>query len=289
VRHQECGVIRRETETSAVVEMTLAEMVEGIDGRYVDSRNPRAFKGEKERSESMKEDSRWYGGLKSVAQARKLVTEGWREGANRLAESAGEVSPPQAKSRKRTARFTDDGDELRVDQALRGDWHCAWRSTHREWSPGPAHVTVFASFGGHCGRDDDELFWAGAAALIVTDRLEAAGYAVRLVGSRPLSSYQDTRALRADVVLKETNEPLQIDALASVVCHSGVFRSFGFAAMAAIPGQMDTSLGCPITWENARERFEAGGEWPEGAIVIEAAHDRDSCIRAIDKALTTIA
>jgi hypothetical protein len=282
-------VIRRETSSTAVVEMSLSEMVEGIDGRYVDSRNPHTFKAEDSRSESMKEDSRWYGGLKSVAQARKLVTEGWREGARRLAESASEVSPPQAKSRKRTVRFTDDGDELRVDQALRGEWHNAWRSTRREWSPGPAHVTVFASFGGHCMRDDDELFWAGAAALIVTDRLEAAGYAVRLIGSRPLTSYSDTRALRADVVLKETNEPLQIDALASVVCHTGVFRSFGFAAMSAIPAQLDASLGCPITWQGARDRFEAGGEWPEGAVIIEAADDRASCIRAIDKALTTIA
>jgi hypothetical protein len=134
------------------------------------------------------------------------------------------------------------------------------------------------------------MFWAGAAALVIADRLESAGYAVRVIGAHVVNSKADNerRALRNDIVLKESSEPLQIDALAAVLCHAGIVRTFGFSALASIPADIGEGLGHEATIESRRVDFEAGGELPEGAIVVGAVRTREQCLAEIARVVQSL-
>jgi len=283
-------VIARETAHSAVVEFALDELRGAWSA--TDARNRSYLANRDERNDRMRrgDDPSWYGGLRSLAAAESLLTDGWREGAERLARTANKIAPPTARSRRRKPVWSHDGDDLGVDRALTGAWDTAWRSSRRVWSAGPSHVTVYANFGGNAARDADALFYSGAAALIVADRLEEAGYSVRLVASSNITSNSqaDRRAMRADIVVKESEAPIQVDAIASVMCHAGIYRTFGFAAIAAVPGDIGENLGREGTFTAFRAQYEAAGEWPKGAVVLDSAYDRESCIESIKRALVNV-
>lgn len=286
-------MICRETKHTAVAEMTFSEFCADY-GVNTHERNRENLRPKEDRESSMRRDPEWYFGLRSIKQAADLLANGWREGVARLVGCANDIAPPQAKSRKRRVTWRDEGDDLSVDRALKGEWDSAWRASRREWVAGPSHVTLFAPFGGHCGRTPDELFWTGAAALVLADKLEAAGYPVRLVGTSAMitsargAGLLDHRAMRVDVILKESTEPVRIDALASVLCHAGVFRTFGISAHAAIPGDVGYLMGQPRGINDLAEQFTAGNEMPEGALVLPPVTSREACISTIHSTLANL-
>lgn len=233
----------------------------------------------------------WYGGIGSIREATELLRNGWQDGATKLQGLIGELTPPQAKSRKRKISWSDEGDDLHIDRAMAGEWDSAWRTSRRVWSAGPQSVTLVTKWGGNCHQSSDELFWQGAAAAVIADALEESGYRVRIVCGTALYSRMTGRDGALLVTLKEEQEPMRIDAMASLMCHAGIFRTYGFRCIEALP------FACPTaaarSWSASatdgkgsyQEAVARTGLWPDDAIVLDEVSSRSGCVAEITRVL----
>jgi hypothetical protein len=230
------------------------------------------------------------GGIRSHHDATALLRDGWAAGAERLAEIRSEIAPPEAKSRKRRPRWADDGDELDVDRALRGQWDQAWRTSHRVWSNGVTCVDVVALCGGPWWLTREQLFWAGASAVIVCDVLESAGYVVRLLGASCVESRVDPHWGATLITLKETTEPVRTDIIASVMCHAGVHRTQTFRARLTLPFDAGDGLGMTRGWNHSGtfDRLQGCGALPHDAILLNQTYDRDACLAEIRRVIALV-
>ena len=170
----------------------------------------------------------WMGGLRSWEEAAAVLAKGWPEGAERLRVLAQKLSSqvPQAKSIRRKLTWADAGDEICRDRLQSGQLDSCWRTMRRSLYVGPQTVAIETTWGGHYRQTAEELFWQGAAAAVMTDILEEAGYRVEVYANRVSERRGRRHCIRVKV--KETDMPLRLDGVAAVLCHAGIFRTFGF-------------------------------------------------------------
>ena len=90
----------------------------------------------------------------------------------------------------------------------------------------PQTVAIETTWGGHYGQTAEELFCQGAAAAVMTDILEEAGYRVEVYANRESERRGRRHCIRVKV--KEADMPMRLDGVAAVLCHAGIFRTFGF-------------------------------------------------------------
>ncbi len=237
------------------------------------------------------DDPTWYGGITTMAQAADLMNLGWSQGASRLQTMRDDLSPPAAKSRRRVIAWRDQGDELSIDRALQGNWDAAWRTSQRQWAPGSSVVDLHTMIGGHCNRPTEELFWTGASCVVVADLLESAGYSVRVVADFGVTTPRDyeNRVFVTSTVVKEAGEPMRMDAMAALLCHGGIFRTYVLKALLAVPFALPSNLGQPLhSMDSLKSRLVDAGEWPEGAMAVGTARNREECLRVIQTAIDAI-
>jgi hypothetical protein len=148
--------------------------------------------------------------------------------------------------------WREEGDALDVDRALAGNWDTAYRSTIREWNPGVSCVTLNVAWGGNCNLTAEQLFWSGAVMVAISDILESAGFSTRINASSRLwfGDYGGKKYSLNTIVVKDHGEPLRVDALAGIVCHAGVWRSYGFMGICQAPWNVGYGLGhCIDGWD----------------------------------------
>lgn len=227
------------------------------------------------------------GGLETQADLIALLRDGWADGATKAQALAQEIgTPAQAKARRRVRCWADNGAELNIDRALRGEWERAYRGSRREMRAGSTVIDLVVAWGGNASMTADHLFWGGATMLVLTDVLESAGYRVRLIAADPVRHYEkDNTFMWSSVVVKEASDPLSVEALAAVTCHAGVYRTLGFAAVGSTPVDIHTGIGYTETIKKLRPMLEAAGEWSEGSIVVEHAYNRETAVAEIAKAV----
>jgi hypothetical protein len=172
--------------------------------------------------------SEWMGGLHNWKEAAAVLEKGWPEGAERLRALTAKLSAqlPQAKSIRRKLTWADAGDEICRDRLQSGQLDSCWRTMRRSQFVGPQTVAIETTWGGHYGQTAEELFWQGAAAAVMTDILEEAGYRVEVYANRVSERRGHRHCIRVKV--KEADMPLRLDGVAAVLCHAGIFRTFGF-------------------------------------------------------------
>lgn len=232
----------------------------------------------------------FVGGLRTQQDARDILDRGWQSGSDRLQSIMREITPPTVKSRQRRVTWRDDGDELSIDRAMRGQWDSAWRTSRRVWTAGPTTVTLVAGWGGNCDKTPEQLFWRSAAAAALTDVLESAGYRVRLIAGCSFVGAQGNALTLVD--LKLETEPMRIDAIAGMLCHAGIFRSYGLRACLQMPfniggghGQHDSNI------ESKYRTLASDGGLPEDAIVIGTGsrhYGREDAIAEIERVINQL-
>src|SRR5438128_6986606 len=170
----------------------------------------------------------WMGGLRSWKEAAAVLQKGWPEGAERLRVLAQKLSSqvPPAKSIRRRLTWADAGDEFCRDRLQSGQLDSCWRTMRRSLYVGPQTGAIETTWGGHYGQTAEELFWQGAAAAVMTDILEEAGYRVEVYANRVIERRGRPHCIRVKV--KEADMPMRLDGVAAVLCHAGIFRTFGF-------------------------------------------------------------
>lgn len=184
----------------------------------------------------------FYGGLSSVKQVTELIDKGWPEGVAKieaLREKIGDPLPNDCKPQNMRRRrcWSDDGDDVSYDRLMSGQLDTMWRTTERRASGIVPTVSIAFSWGGRGAVTQEQMLWGGATALAISDLFEESGYSVEIVAvnTTAYSTYGGRSSTGGKytatcIQVKNTDEPMRIDTLATICCHAGVFRTFGFAA-----------------------------------------------------------
>lgn len=217
----------------------------------------------------------WIGGLRSKEDAYDLLDNGWKTGVDKLVKVKELIgnSVPTLPTKRRVRMVRDQGDELRIDQAMAGDWEQAWHASERQLKQGSVLIDLWSLYGDSAGSSTDQLFWKGATAAIMVDMLEQAGYQVRLHASflHSKSRYNPQDLGVNDIIVKDYQDPIAFDQIAAVLCHAGIYRTLGFHSWLHSPHALASGLGLAI-YQWSKENIavmKACGEMPEESLIIE--------------------
>jgi hypothetical protein len=236
-------------------------------------------------------NSAWYGGETTQAGLDKKMREGWGEGLKRIAKTAKSLGGDlgAVKARKRRRFLSEDEGELDVERLHAGD-DLFLVDTRKEWSAGNKYVQIASSWGGNAMVRADEMFFTGAIALILTNKLEDAGYRVRLtftrVGHRQNEGFDYSIQ---QVIAKEYEEPLDVDGLATMACHAGVFRTYGFRASYENDGEPAGNMGYSKDILEREAVLKKHGWLEEGAQTIRLVRTAEEAIEEAQRILKALA
>lgn len=232
---------------------------------------------------------KWYGGLQTIDQAKKLVAQGWVDGVRRIRMLGRQLlnEIPPAKSMRRRQAWLEEGDSLDVDKVFASS-DKPYRGTFKREATGPRDVSLVGIIGGSARRGADELFWQGACAAVLSDLLEDAGYSVRLSGADCVGGSFGGCFVN-ETVLKDYSEPLRLDTVAAVLAHAGIYRTFGFRNICQQPVKVDSSLGRSLRNPSSAGLFmETYGMLEPGAIVLNSAFTEKEALTEIRRVLNKL-
>ncbi len=176
----------------------------------------------------------WYGAECDTGKdVVKKLHDGWPEGQKKLEALTAQLIEVQVhpKDRRRRRVRRDFGDSVDIHAIYRGNLDTAWEIAKRQEGCGPQHVDIFANMLCAGGDQADVLFWRGAAAIVLAEKLEAAGYMVRIVvGFGGKNGNYDKTSCR--ITVKAHDKPLDITSTASVIM-PGFFRAIGHCWLAS--------------------------------------------------------
>ena len=167
-----------------------------------------------------------------------LTREGWPVGVMALGGlvTGLEARLPRLRHAKRRVHRGAQGDELDVHSIINGNVHRAWRGMKPVEMPGQGRsnrVRIVLQIGAPSYRTSLEMFYGPAAGLVLADRLLKQGRDVEIVGASVAEGLgADDWNMLIKVTLKPFDRPINIENLA-IVCLSGFFRKYMFAAMAS--------------------------------------------------------
>lgn len=173
--------------------------------------------------------SSWYGaGCATGRDVQALLHKGWTAGRERMSGLLDTIDTSQlvpVDTRRRLHRC-DLGDVVDLGAVYAGRLDAAWTRARRQTSIAPQRIEICANMLCSGGDDSDVLFWRGAAAVALADKMDAAGYMTRIVvGFGGQTTLGDER-LSCRIIVKDHGAPLDI-ATASAVLLPGFFRAIG--------------------------------------------------------------
>jgi hypothetical protein len=165
--------------------------------------------------------AKWIGrefdGWKDAMQKAKEL---WADGVaiiKRLAEeAAASVASRPTSHKRRTAWSEDGGDELDVHRMRSGQ--APWQECRRQSVSAPQMVSIVINVSASANVPTENIIWRGAAALVIADLLEAAGFNVEIVGV--FHSYRGFRNGNHYLLayrMKRLDQPLDIATLVNAV------------------------------------------------------------------------
>lgn len=169
-------------------------------------------------------------GCRDEPEARAVLTKGYPHGAKLVEALAKEITDemPPPKSRRRTRKWREDGDEISYERLQLGQ--DPWLSSHRQLKSSCGLIELVSAWGEGCGATVEQLQWSGAAALALTDLLEKADYSVELALVAAMHDHgrEETSLVRVD--LKRMGELLDLEQLAAVAVYPPAWRLYGLCA-----------------------------------------------------------
>lgn len=153
----------------------------------------------------------------------------WPVGQRIVAEMLAKLSSvelPAPVSVKRRACWSEDGgDELDNDRLRAGQEY--WRTTRRQSTRSPRTISVVASVSTSYGHKPEDVIWRGAAAVVLANLLENAGYQVELwAADYSRRTYKDGASRFTGVCLKRADQPVDVATVINAV--SGWFYRLVF-------------------------------------------------------------
>jgi hypothetical protein len=183
----------------------------------------------------------------------KLMREGWKQGRDRMNELRGKIGTVELvpQDRKRRKVRADMGDSLDIHAVYAGRFETAWTVARRTNTRGPQRIDIVANMICYGHEHADVLFWRGAAAAVLADLLETAGYMVRLVvnfGGRAEDVQTSCR-----ITVKDHGMPFDVTSISAVIL-PGFFRALGHAWLVNHAPHARYGMGISVS----QGRVEAG-------------------------------
>lgn len=236
-----------------------------------------------------------FGGLDTVQQAAAIFQhEGWRAGEERARREIPTLGlaqlAPHATSRKRRRMFTDEGDTLRIDHALAGNWERAYESRQKRQTNTPTVLSIGCAFGSNADMTQGKMFWAGVQMAAITELLESSGWRIELRALKVNDFYGQNIHVQ-DWTVKQADQPLRWDTTLALFGHVGVYRGLGWAGNMFTAATVPYGMGTVATGKDmlkAVNRFAGAGVIPPVSIVLPLATSRCEVIVNISNALEEI-
>lgn len=218
----------------------------------------------------------WYGVAGGPSVVKAILAAGeWPEGVARMQEALGNIGAdlPKPRSVKRARVRREFGSEVDVTEYWRGRGDQAWQHCERANRSGPQVVTVAFNMSIMAAKNASSLFWRGAAALCLADKLTEAGYNVEIIGMEcgTKVSQDGRKDAMAEILVKPATAPLDLNALAVTACFAGFFRMTMFKVIDNFPFPVESGLGREVTYRDlvgdadTRTMFIADGGKVENA------------------------
>lgn len=172
-----------------------------------------------------------FHGVQSLKELDGYLDQGWPEGEKRARETLKALSIPRAKTVRRRKTRGDFGDHLDIQRVYAGSLDTAWDRTERTYAEGGAgpHVTMLVNIGALASRHTSDLFWRGAATMILADELEKTGRRCEIIAySWSQGAYHNGSFALTGIRVKEFDQPLEPQKLITVTGHAGFVRWYVF-------------------------------------------------------------
>jgi hypothetical protein len=191
----------------------------------------------------------WFGaGCRSGTDVQTLVSEGWGEGRERLNKFRGEMGALNAApvDRRRRMIRAAMGANVDMQRVWTGQLETAWTLHKRQFTAGPQQIELCANMICIGAEHPDVLFWRGAAAAVLTDALEAAGYMVKLTVVFGGRHYVENSKVSCRITVKDHGAPFDIASTSATIL-PGFFRAIGHAWIAGHCKKDISSAGISVT------------------------------------------
>lgn len=167
----------------------------------------------------------WIGIAGGIDGLESALRDGWAKAKEVMSTlTLPDVEAPES-IRRRTV-WGEDGDVLDMDRLREGRMDDCWSSRRKSMRRAPRTINLMADLGVLASARGADLFWRGAAYLLFTDMLEKAGYRVRIIAHLLSTPHSGKGPTIIKQVIKEADMPLDVSALASVVCLAGYKRHY---------------------------------------------------------------
>ena len=176
----------------------------------------------------------WYGaGCNTGEDVAKTMMAGWQEGRDRMNELRDQIGDVDLVpvSRKRRLVRAASGDTLDIHKVWSGNLDTAWRTPRRLTRVSPNRIDLCANMICAGYEHSDVLFYRGAAAAVLSDLLEQAGFMVRLVvnfGGTTGDNAEINKYTSCRIVVKDHGIPFDVTSTSAVIL-PGFFRALGHA------------------------------------------------------------
>jgi hypothetical protein len=225
--------------------------------------------------------ARWVGReIDGWKDAMRKAKELWADGVEiikRLAEEAkANVTSKPVSRKRRTAWSEDGGDEIDMDRLRAGQ--AAWLECRRQSVSAPQVVSLVIDVTASARVRPEYIMWRGAAALVIADLLESAGFNVEIVAAfRSYKAFRNGNNYFLAYRLKRPDQPLDLATLVNAV--SGwFFRTVVFQTMYAERSLPRNNLGQPMRI-SAEAASEAGCS--EAPIIIDNVWTQDDAAQLV--------
>ena len=195
---------------------------------------------------------RWYGVDGGADGVRKVMKNGWPEGVNKVKELIDEVELPSLPSYRRTRSWGKNGYSLSLNRVLTGS-NNPWRKMKKEMSETTkkkrhGNYTLFIDFNANGHISAEQQAWRAVVGIRMAEALMRSGRRVRIVAATR-TAHSGGRCFMFAVVLKNYDEPLDINACIIPIGLSGFLRVYEFCANACVSSFKIFNMGRAVGFD----------------------------------------
>lgn len=195
---------------------------------------------------SMAPDRQGWSGGHSWEQCLRMAREGWPEGLKLVEAITAKFEHITASKLMRPQVAYDvAGDCVDVGRYVTGEPENMMIWEEAEIENAGKIVRIEANLSASSGISAAQMAIRGAAVCALVDALEQCGKSVEL--TLCFATKGGRRRMEFYVPVKQAGEPLEMDRLAFMMAHAGMFRRIGFACLENAPEQWRQAIGVEVS------------------------------------------
>lgn len=287
---QYADFVRNREDEAKLVPWSIESTTDGMGKKY----------SEKYRSGTFEGNAGWINGDWSPLPAPdpkaldELCATGWAEGVSKVSDLAQDLrkTVPEVVDVHDTYEWQDEfGDELDILRLYAGEMDKMWYRDTSDYRPSTRVVRLMVPVGGNSNLSGDQLFWSGAAATVLTDLLQEAGYRVELQ-SYFISDHSGSGTNDAVTVtvtdIKSAEDYVSLADIAMSCSLPAFFRGIAFRWYTVAPFYIGWGWGSDAS-KRLKEMLPALGLVEHGeTLVVDQARNREEAIKVIASALEQV-